>query len=183
MPQGLLDGKKGLVLNIANDRSIACHIANNAIKHGAACGFGFLPMEKIIGVPASADAMPHDFAKWRTHAVATLGTIFGDDSPLVAPLKDINVEPEIAVAGGLYKLRFAHLRSRARSASPTGNPPPEDYFRGLALTNAVSLARVARPGAQKRSARQEVEGAKTTRRRSRFGGTLIDNSMVRAGNV
>ena len=44
---GLLDGKKGLILNIANDRSIAWHIANNAIKHGATCGFGFLPMEKM----------------------------------------------------------------------------------------------------------------------------------------
>lgn len=42
---GLLDGKKGLILNIANDRSIASHIANNAVKHGATCGFGFLPMD------------------------------------------------------------------------------------------------------------------------------------------
>ena len=32
---GLLDGKKGLVLNIANDRSIATHIASNAIEQGA----------------------------------------------------------------------------------------------------------------------------------------------------
>ena len=44
---GLLQAKKGLVLNIANDRSIAWHIANNAIKHGATCGFGYLPMEKM----------------------------------------------------------------------------------------------------------------------------------------
>ena len=44
---GLLDGKKGLILNIANDRSIATHIANNAIKQGATCGFGFLPMDNI----------------------------------------------------------------------------------------------------------------------------------------
>ena len=44
---GLLDGKKGLILNVANDRSIAWHIANNAIKHGAKCGFGYLPMEKM----------------------------------------------------------------------------------------------------------------------------------------
>src|SRR5947207_1932937 len=42
---GLLDGKKGLILNIANDRSIATHIASNCVKHGAKCGFGFLPME------------------------------------------------------------------------------------------------------------------------------------------
>src|SRR5687767_11854366 len=44
---GLLDGKKGLILNIANDRSIAWHIANNAVKQGATCGFGFLPMDNI----------------------------------------------------------------------------------------------------------------------------------------
>ena len=43
----LLEGKKGLVLNIANDRSIAWHIANNAIKHGATCGFGYLPIGKM----------------------------------------------------------------------------------------------------------------------------------------
>src|SRR5947209_18965458 len=44
---GLLDGKKGLILNIANDRSIAWHIANEAIKQGAKCGFGYLPVEKM----------------------------------------------------------------------------------------------------------------------------------------
>jgi hypothetical protein len=55
----------------------------------------------IIGVPASANATPDDFAKWRTHAAATLGTILGDDSPLVAELRAISVEPESAIAGGL----------------------------------------------------------------------------------
>ena len=44
---GLLQGKKGLILNIANDRSIAWLIANEAIKQGAKCGFGYLPMEKM----------------------------------------------------------------------------------------------------------------------------------------
>jgi enoyl-[acyl-carrier protein] reductase I len=44
---GLLSGKTGLVLNIANDRSIATHIATNCIKEGAKCGFGFLPMDNI----------------------------------------------------------------------------------------------------------------------------------------
>lgn len=43
----LLTGKKGLILNIANDRSIATHIANNAVRQGATCGFGFLPMDNI----------------------------------------------------------------------------------------------------------------------------------------
>ncbi|MFN4243873.1 MAG: enoyl-ACP reductase [Tepidisphaerales bacterium] len=43
----LLQGKTGLVLNIANDRSIAWHIANNCIKHGATVGCGYLPIEKM----------------------------------------------------------------------------------------------------------------------------------------
>ena len=44
---GLLDGKTGLILNIANDRSIAWAIADNCRKHGATCGYGFLPLEKM----------------------------------------------------------------------------------------------------------------------------------------
>src|SRR5438045_2692443 len=44
---GLLDGKTGLILNIANDRSIATHIATHCIRQGARCGFGFLPMDNI----------------------------------------------------------------------------------------------------------------------------------------
>src|SRR5437588_10108440 len=46
-PMKLLEGKTGLVLNIANDRSIATHIAANCIRQGARCGFGFLPMDNI----------------------------------------------------------------------------------------------------------------------------------------
>lgn len=42
---GLLAGKKGLILNIANDRSIAAHIATNCVQQGATCGFGFLPSD------------------------------------------------------------------------------------------------------------------------------------------
>ncbi len=44
---GLLDGKRGLVLNVANDRSIAAHIGGNAARQGATVGFGFLPMDNI----------------------------------------------------------------------------------------------------------------------------------------
>jgi enoyl-[acyl-carrier protein] reductase I len=44
---GLLDGKKGLILNVANNRSIATDIGSNAAKQGATCGFGFLPMTSI----------------------------------------------------------------------------------------------------------------------------------------
>ena len=43
---GLLDGRKGLIFGIANDRSIACHIAKTAVEEGATCAFPFLPGEK-----------------------------------------------------------------------------------------------------------------------------------------
>ena len=44
---GLLDGRKGIIFGVANDRSIAWHIARNLIAHGATCGFSHLPGEKM----------------------------------------------------------------------------------------------------------------------------------------
>lgn len=43
---GLLDGRKGLIFGIANDRSIACHIAKSFVSEGAVCAFPHLPGEK-----------------------------------------------------------------------------------------------------------------------------------------
>lgn len=43
---GLLDGRKGLIFGIANDRSIACHVAKCFLEEGAVCGFPYLPGEK-----------------------------------------------------------------------------------------------------------------------------------------
>jgi enoyl-[acyl-carrier protein] reductase I len=43
---GLLDGKKGLVFGVANDRSYAWFIANSLIQQGAQCAFTHLPDEK-----------------------------------------------------------------------------------------------------------------------------------------
>lgn len=44
---GLLDGRKGIVFGVANDRSIAYHIARNLVDHGATCGYAHLPGEKM----------------------------------------------------------------------------------------------------------------------------------------
>lgn len=46
--QSLLHGKSGLILSIANDRSIAYHIAKQAFDHGAAVGCAALPNEKMM---------------------------------------------------------------------------------------------------------------------------------------
>ncbi|RJP30937.1 MAG: enoyl-ACP reductase [Phycisphaerales bacterium] len=42
----LLAGRKGLVFGVANDRSIACHVAAALSGQGAVCGFAHLPGEK-----------------------------------------------------------------------------------------------------------------------------------------
>ena len=44
---GLMDGKRGLVVGIANDRSYAYFIAESLLKHGAQCLFTHLPGEKM----------------------------------------------------------------------------------------------------------------------------------------
>ncbi len=43
---GLLDGKVGLVVGIANDRSYAWHIAKALTEHGATCAFTHLPGDR-----------------------------------------------------------------------------------------------------------------------------------------
>ena len=40
---GLFDGKKGLIIGVANDRSIAWAIAETIMKEGGECGFTYLP--------------------------------------------------------------------------------------------------------------------------------------------
>lgn len=42
----LLEGKKGLIFGVANDRSIAVAIGQQAAAHGAVCGYPYLPGEK-----------------------------------------------------------------------------------------------------------------------------------------
>ena len=42
----LLKGRKGLIFGVANERSIACHIARHVLAAGAQCGFPCLPGEK-----------------------------------------------------------------------------------------------------------------------------------------
>ncbi|MEM8873691.1 MAG: enoyl-ACP reductase [Planctomycetota bacterium] len=63
---GLLAGKTGLVLNIANDRSIAWHIAQQCVSHGADVGYGFLSanekMERRARKAIEAiDGIPDDY--------------------------------------------------------------------------------------------------------------------------
>jgi enoyl-[acyl-carrier protein] reductase I len=40
---GYFDGKKGLILGVANDRSIAWAVAREIMQQGGVCGFSHLP--------------------------------------------------------------------------------------------------------------------------------------------
>ena len=44
---GLMDGKRGVVFGIANDRSYAWYISKQLIEQGAECAFTYLPMGKM----------------------------------------------------------------------------------------------------------------------------------------
>jgi enoyl-[acyl-carrier protein] reductase I len=44
---GILDGTKGLVFGVANDRSLAWMAASNLMSEGATCAFTYLPGEKM----------------------------------------------------------------------------------------------------------------------------------------
>jgi enoyl-[acyl-carrier protein] reductase I len=46
-PMGLMDGKKGLIFGVANDRSLAWHIAERLHAEGAVLGFTHLPPPKM----------------------------------------------------------------------------------------------------------------------------------------
>jgi len=44
---GLMDGKKGIVFGIANDRSYATYITKSLVEQGAECAFTHLPGDKM----------------------------------------------------------------------------------------------------------------------------------------
>ncbi|MBI1375465.1 MAG: SDR family oxidoreductase [Phycisphaera sp.] len=44
---GLMEGKKGIIFGIANDRSYATYITKSLLEHGATCAFTHLPGDKM----------------------------------------------------------------------------------------------------------------------------------------
>ena len=78
---GLFDGKKGLILGVANDHSIAWAIADYAMKQGAVCGFTHLPDR------------PDDARQRNRHRVALL-TDAHESAKFLLPL-DVTKDDEI----------------------------------------------------------------------------------------
>jgi len=79
---GLFDGKKGLILGVANDRSIAWAIAQEVMNQGGQCGFTHLPDRE-------------DDAKKKNHRRVAKCTDGWDNAKFLVPL-DVSNDENIA---------------------------------------------------------------------------------------
>jgi enoyl-[acyl-carrier protein] reductase I len=141
----LLEGKTGLILNIANDRSIAWSIAANCVRHGARCGFGFLPLEKM--------------ERRVTKSLEEMATETGDaslKSPWLKPCdvgSDESIEAFFAEAGKAFgKIDFVvHSLAFANKdylALGRFTATPRDVFKqacDISAYSLIALTRAAQP--------------------------------------
>ena len=80
---GMFEGKKGLILGVANDRSIAWAIAQVIMKEGGVCGFNHLPDK------------PDDERQRNRRRVTQLTDPYKDQARFVLPL-DVQKDDDIA---------------------------------------------------------------------------------------
>ncbi|MGP1272819.1 MAG: enoyl-ACP reductase FabI [Phycisphaerales bacterium] len=138
----LLDGKQGLVIGIANERSYAFHIAAALSQHGATCAFTHLPGDKN---------------RARTEkAVAKLGMT----DPWLEPL-DASSDEDIATvfekyAGAFDSLDFvihsiAFAEREWLSAGKFIETPREAYLQAIDISayTLLGIARAALPQMKK----------------------------------
>ena len=80
---GLFDGKKGLILGVANDRSIAWAIAKEIMEGGGECGFSHLPDK------------PEDAKQKNRRRVSKCTDAYPDTTKFLVPL-DVTKDDDIA---------------------------------------------------------------------------------------
>jgi enoyl-[acyl-carrier protein] reductase I len=93
---GMFDGKKGLILGVANDRSIAWAIAQVIMKEGGVCGFNHLPDK------------PDDERQRNRRRVTTLTDGHKDQARFVLPL-DVQKDDDIAAFMRRTKEEFGQI--------------------------------------------------------------------------
>lgn len=93
---GMFDGKKGLILGVANDRSIAWAIAQFIMKEGGVCGFNHLPDK------------PDDERQRNRRRVTNLTDGYKEQAAFVAPL-DVQKDDDIAAFMGKAKESFGQI--------------------------------------------------------------------------
>jgi enoyl-[acyl-carrier protein] reductase I len=93
---GMFDGKKGLILGVANDRSIAWAIAQVIMNEGGICGFNHLPDK------------PDDERQRNRRRVTQLTDPFGAKARFVLPL-DVQKDDDIAAFLAKAKAEFGQI--------------------------------------------------------------------------
>jgi enoyl-[acyl-carrier protein] reductase I len=93
---GCFDGKKGLILGVANDRSIAWAIAKQIMEEGGTCGFSHLPDK------------PDDERKKNRRRVSTLTDAFSQQARFLVPL-DVQRDADIAALMAKAKEEFGTI--------------------------------------------------------------------------
>jgi len=93
---GMFDGKKGLILGVANDRSIAWAIAQVIMNEGGVCGFNHLPDK------------PDDERQRNRRRVTQLTDPFGAKAKFVLPL-DVQKDDDIASFVTKAKAEFGQI--------------------------------------------------------------------------
>ena len=93
---GTFDGKRGLILGVANDRSIAWAIAQQILEQGGMCGFSHLPDK------------PDDEKKKNRRRVQTLTDQFPDRAKFLVPL-DVQRDDDIASLMARAKEEFGQI--------------------------------------------------------------------------
>jgi enoyl-[acyl-carrier protein] reductase I len=93
---GMFDGKKGLILGVANDRSIAWAIAQVIMDQGGICGFNHLPDK------------PDDERQRNRRRVTNLTDAYGEKARFVLPL-DVQKDEDIAAFMAKAKEEFGQI--------------------------------------------------------------------------
>jgi enoyl-[acyl-carrier protein] reductase I len=93
---GMFDGKKGLILGVANDRSIAWAISQVIMENGGLCGFTHLPDK------------PDDDRQKNRRRVEKLIEHYPDNAKFLVPL-DVQKDDDIAAVMGKAKDEFGQI--------------------------------------------------------------------------
>lgn len=135
---GIFDGKKGLILGVANDRSIAWAVAKEIMQQGGVCGFSHLPDK------------PEDDKKKNRRRVSLCTDQFPDNVKFLEPLdvsKDSDIKAIMDKAAAefgkidflLHSIAFASLDDLRRDTIETSR----DGFKMAMEISAYSLLAVS----------------------------------------
>lgn len=130
---GLMDGKRGVIFGIANERSYAYFIAKQLIEQGAECAFTYLPIGKM------------------EHRVAKAAKSLGVEAPWLAPC-DANSDESLDEVFAKLKAGFGSIDFVVHSIAFADkdylkpdmfHQTPRDVYKNAIDTSAYTLLAMA----------------------------------------